>query len=163
MPTREENSQKERNKALIRSFIKEVLNEHNLLAIEKYFTKDFIEGIPHHAEKEGEGFKQFLTEFFEAFPDMRTTIEHIVAENNLVTVFLSGSGTHKGAFKGVPPTNKQVNIRSADLYRIGNGVITGHWEMVDQLNLLKQTGTLLSESTGEEFKDARVVWIRGYK
>ncbi|MGC1133855.1 MAG: ester cyclase, partial [Nitrososphaeraceae archaeon] len=78
MPTREENSQKERNKALIRSFIKEVLKEHNLLAIEKYFTKDFIEGVLHHAEKEGEGFKQFLTEFFEAFPDMRTTIEHIV-------------------------------------------------------------------------------------
>jgi predicted ester cyclase len=111
----------------------------------------------------GEGFKQCITEFFEAFPDKCTTVEHIVAENNLVTVFLSGSGTHKGAFKGVPPTNKQVNIRSADLYRIGSGVITGHWEMVDQLNLLKQTGSLLSESTGEEFKDARVVWIRGYK
>lgn len=71
----------------------------------------------------GEGFKQFLTEFFEAFPDMCTTVEHIVAENNLVTVFLNGSGTHKGIFKGVPPTNKQVNIRSADLYKIENGIL----------------------------------------
>lgn len=162
MPTTEENSQKERNKALIRSFIEEVLNEHNLLSIEKYFSKDFIEGSPPQAGKGGDGLKQFLTEFFEAFPDMHTTVEHIVTENNLVTVFLNGSGTHKGVFKGVPPTNQQVNIRSADLYRIENGVITGHWEVIDQLNLLKQTGSLLSESTGKEFKDARVVWIRDY-
>jgi predicted ester cyclase len=110
----------------------------------------------------GEGFKQCITEFFEAFPDKCTTVEHIVAENNLVTVFLNGSGTHKGIFKGVPPTNTQIIIRSPDLYKIENGVITGHWEVIDQLNLLKQTGSLLSESKGEEFKDARVVWIRDY-
>lgn len=42
-------------------------------------------------------------------------------------------------------TNKRVNIRSADLYRIENEIITGHWDVIDQLNLLKQTGALLSE------------------
>lgn len=75
---------------------------------------------------------------------MHTTIEHMVAENNLVMVFLNGSGTHKGEFHGIPPTNKPVNIRSADLYRIEDGIIVGHWDVVDQLNLLKQTGALLS-------------------
>lgn len=75
---------------------------------------------------------------------MHTSIEHMVEENNLVMVFLNGSGTHKGEFHGIPPTNKPVNIRSADLYRIEDGIIVGHWDVVDQLNLLKQTGTLLS-------------------
>jgi predicted ester cyclase len=84
------------------------------------------------------------------------TIEHIVAENNLVVVFLNGSGTHKGGFHGIPPTNKPVNIRSADLYKIENDIITGHWDVVDQLNLLKRTGSLLSEGIDKEFKDARV-------
>jgi predicted ester cyclase len=79
---------------------------------------------------------------------MHTTIEHMVAENNLVMVFLKGSGTHKGEFHGIPPTNKPVNIRSADLYRIEDGIIVGHWDVVDQLNLLKQIGTLLS---GKEY------------
>jgi predicted ester cyclase len=85
-----------------------------------------------------------LTEFFKGFPDWRANIEHIVAENNLVMIFLYGNGTHKGDFRGVPPTNRLVNIRSADLYKIENGIITGHWDVVDQLNLLKQTGSLLS-------------------
>jgi predicted SnoaL-like aldol condensation-catalyzing enzyme len=70
----------ERNKTLIRSFIDEIFNEHNLLSVEKYFGKGSVEGSP-QAGKGGEGFKQFLTDFFRAFPDMRTTVEHIVAEN----------------------------------------------------------------------------------
>jgi predicted SnoaL-like aldol condensation-catalyzing enzyme len=41
-----------------------------------------------------------------------------------------------------------VNIRSSDLYKIENGVITGHWDVVDQLDLLKQTIALLSEPVG---------------
>ena len=75
---------------------------------------------------------------------MQTKIEHIVAENDLVVVFLNGSGTHAGEFRGKPPTNKRVNIRSADLYKIENEKIVEHWDVVDQLNLLHQTGTTLS-------------------
>jgi predicted ester cyclase len=86
---------------------------------------------------------QFINEFFKAFPDWHTTIEHIVAENNLVVVFLNGSGTHKGEFHGIPPTNKLVNIRSSELYKIVNGRISGHWYVFDQLNLLTQTGVSL--------------------
>ena len=140
-------SKEERNKTLIRSFIQEIFNEHNLSSIEKYFGKETVEGSP-QAGKGGEGFKLMLTEFFKAFPDWRANIEHIVAENNLVMIFLYGNGTHKGDFRGVPPTNRLVNIRSADLYKIENEIITGHWDVVDQLNLLKQTRTLLSEPVG---------------
>jgi predicted ester cyclase len=75
---------------------------------------------------------------------MHTKIEHIVAENDLVVVFLNGSGTHKVEFRGKQPTNKRVNIRSADLYRIKNGKIVEHWDVVNQLNLLHQTGAALS-------------------
>jgi predicted ester cyclase len=120
---------------LVKSFIEEVFNNHDLSDIEKYL-----------AGEGKEGFKQFLSEFFTAFPDSNTNIEHIIAENDLVVVFLNGTGTHKGQFQGRTPTNKQVNIRSADLYRIENEKIVGHWDVVDQLkNLLQQTGATLSQ------------------
>jgi len=157
----EKKSQQERNKSLIRSFIREIFSEHNLSSIEKYFDKESVKGNS-QIGKGSEGFKQYLINFFTAFPDWHTTIEHMVAENNLVVAFLNGLGTHKGEFHGMPPTNKPVNIRSADLYRIANEKITGHWDVVDQLNLLKQIGALLSDRTDEEIKDARVVWIRDY-
>ena len=156
------NAQEERNKDIIRSFIEEIFNEHNLSSIEKYFGKDSMEGSP-HADKSGEEFKQFLTDFFDAFPDMHTTIEHMVAENNLVMVFLNGSGTHKGEFRRVEPTNKKIRIRSADLYRIENDIINGHWDIVDELDFLKQIGVLLSEPANKDPKDSRVVWIHDYE
>jgi steroid delta-isomerase-like uncharacterized protein len=145
----EETSLEERNKAFIRSFIEEIFNKHNLSSVEKYFGKGSMEDSP-QAGKSGEGFKQFLSDFFKAFPDMQTTIEHMVAENSLVVVFLKGSGTHTGEFQGIPPTNKPVNIRSADIYKIENETITGHWDVVDQLDLLKQTGALLVQKAGQE-------------
>lgn len=162
MSSADATSLEERNKTLIRSFINEIFNEHNLSSVERYFGKDSIEGSP-QAGKGGEGFKHFLTDFFNAFPDWRANIEHIVASCNLVVAFLNGSGTHKGEYHGTPATNKSVNIRSADLYKIEGGKITGHWDVVDQLNLLKQTGALLSHPANEELKDAKVVWITEYE
>jgi predicted ester cyclase len=97
------------NKVLIKSFV-EVFNNHNISAIEKYLAK---ENPPIGSEE----FKQFLSAQFKAFPDIRTKIEHIVAEVDLVVALLNFTGTHKGEFQGIPPTNKK-NIRSADLYRI---------------------------------------------
>ena len=46
MPRKEETFQEERNKTIIRSFIEEIFNEHNLSSIEKYFGKDSVEGSP---------------------------------------------------------------------------------------------------------------------
>jgi predicted ester cyclase len=156
------NPQEEKNKNIIKSYIDEIFNKHNLTLIERYFGGNSIEGSP-QAGKGGVGSKQFLNEFFRAFPDWCASIEHIVAENNLVVVFLRGSGTHKGEFNGIPPTNKLVSIRSAELYKIVNKRITGHWYVMDQLNLLKQIGALLSENVNKELMDANVVWIHDYE
>ena len=69
----------ERNKTLIRSFINEIFNEHNPSSNDKYFAKESDEVSPPKGNV-SEGFKQFISEFFKAFPDWRATIEHIVAE-----------------------------------------------------------------------------------
>jgi predicted ester cyclase len=125
-------------KALVKSFVEEVFNNHDITATEKYFAKE-------NPPIGSEGFKQSLSAQFKAFPDIQAKIEHIVAENDLVVVFLNFTGTHRGEFQGMPPTNKKINIRSADLYRIENEKIVEHWDIVDQLNLLQQTGATLSQ------------------
>ena len=69
-------------------------------------------------------------------------IEHILAENNYVLVFLNFTGTHRGQFEGLPATNKSGENRSADLYRIEKDKIVEHWDVVDRLDLLKQIGAI---------------------
>lgn len=132
-------------KALVKSFVEEVFNKHNISATEKYMIQD----IP-TAGQGSEGFKQSLSALFTAFPDIHANIEHTVAENNLVVVSLNWTGTQQGEFQGRPPTNKPVNIRSADLYRIENEKIVGHWDVVDQLNLLQQTDAITFEKANQK-------------
>jgi predicted ester cyclase len=128
----------EKNKELIKSFIDEVFNNHDVAAIDNYLAANLTDG----AGKTPESFKKSLTALFSGFPDLHVKIEHILAENDFVLVFLNFSGTHKGQFEGMQPTNKPVKMRSADLYRIENGKIVEHWDVVDSLDLLKQTGAI---------------------
>jgi len=121
----------EENKALVKSVIEDVFNKHNLAAADKYFV-----------ELGREEFKQFLNRYFLAFPDLHATVEHMLAQDNLVVVYLNWTGTQKGVFQEMPPTDRAVTIRSADLYRIENGKIVEHWEVVDNLDLLKQIGII---------------------
>jgi predicted SnoaL-like aldol condensation-catalyzing enzyme len=78
-----------------------------------------------------------------AFLDMHTIIEHIIAENNQVVVFYTDLEPTKESFMEF---RQQTNQLTSDLYRIESGVITGHWDVVDQPDLLRQTGALLSEA-----------------
>ena len=128
----------EANKLLVQSFIQKVLNEHNLTALDKYYASNATQHNPGAGEGR-QGIKSFFGRFFLAFPDIHVTIEHIIAENSVVLVFLNWTGTYKGEFQGLPPTNKLISMRTADLFRIGtNGTIVEQWDVVDSLNLLRQ-------------------------
>jgi predicted ester cyclase len=70
------------NKALVKSYVEEVFNNHNISATEKYFAKE----NPPIGSK---GFKQSLSTQFKAFPNIQAKIEHIVAENDLIAVSLN--------------------------------------------------------------------------
>ncbi|MBA3977467.1 MAG: ester cyclase [Nitrosopumilus sp.] len=129
------------NKALVKSYVEEVFNNHDISATDKYLA-------------ENEKFKKFkessLTPFFTAFPDIHADIEHIVEEDNLVVVFLNFTATHRGVFQGRPPTNKTVNTRSAGLYKIENEKIVEHWDVVDRLDLLQQIGAITFKQANQE-------------
>jgi C-1 hydroxylase len=115
----------EKNKQLVRNFIEDTLNRHDLAAADKYFSKQ--NPIKHNQQVMGtEGFKEHRRVFFEQFPDSHTTIDHIVAEGDKVFVMLTTTTTNK-------QTGKRITVKSADLYRIeNNGMIAEHWDVVDR-------------------------------
>ena len=126
------------NKEIIKSLVDEVFNKHDLTAIDRYHVAD----LSSNSENILESFKQSLAALFLGFPDLNAVIEHIIAESNFVVIFLSISGTHTAVYKGIPPTNKPVQIKSADLYTLENGKIAAHSDVVNSLDLLGQTGAI---------------------
>src|SRR5215218_3547735 len=94
-----QSSELENNKQLVRSFIEDVLNRHDIAVADKYFAQ---KPIKHNQQVLGtEGFKEARRRFFQEFPDSRTTIDHIVvAEGDQVFAMLTTTATNQ-------PTKRQ--------------------------------------------------------
>ena len=65
--------------------------------------------------------KRLLTSFRAAFPDIRITVEEVIADGDRIAFRSTMHGTHQGEFQGIAPTGKAVTIGLLDLIRIENG------------------------------------------
>ena len=77
--------------------------------VDAFFVPDFIGHAP-TGDTNFEQWKQLRGALYTAFPDLKWTIEDIIAEADKVVVRFRASGTQKGAFLGIPPTEKPINI-----------------------------------------------------
>jgi steroid delta-isomerase-like uncharacterized protein len=86
------------------------------------------------------GYKQRESEVFNAFPDLYSTIDDMVVEGDKVATRFTMTGTHKGEFVGVPPTNKKLTVWAISIDRIANGKFAETWARYDTLGLMQQLG-----------------------
>jgi len=80
-----------------------------------------------------------------AFPDLRTTVEPMVGEGDMVAAQLTHRGTHKGEFMGVAPTGKQVTVTTIGIYRFAGSKLEEAWIQIDELGMLQQIGAIPSK------------------
>lgn len=85
-------------------------------------------------------FKYNTSEVYSAFPDLHFTLDDMVAEGDKVAVRWTITGTHKGGFMGIPPTNKEVTSWGIEIYRIAGGKFVELWERFDDFGFMKQLG-----------------------
>ena len=131
----------ETNLTLVRRFVEEVQTRHNLAAVDDYLSPDFEDhSAPPGLPADREGVKMQFTMFFTALPDLQAIIHDQVADENKVVTRKTLRGTHQGDLMGIPPTGKTVDIEVIDILAVTDGKITDHWNLVDQLGLLKQLG-----------------------
>lgn len=113
--------------------IAEAFNARNIDTLDDIFAADYTE---HSVEN----FKQFFARAFAAFPDSQLTVEDVIADEDKVGGRSILRGTHRGTFFSEPPTNKQVTFAAIDLFRVANGKVVEHWDVVDRRGLMRQLG-----------------------
>ncbi len=90
-----------------------------------------------------EGVTAFFRMFIAAFPDLRMTAEDVIAGGDKVVARVRVAGTHKGAFMGMPPTGRRIDVQFIDIIRFGDdGLAREHWGVFDQLGMLQQLGAI---------------------
>lgn len=97
-----------------------------------------LSGAP--APLDNDAWSGFMTEFISAFPDSRITIESMVAEGDTVVSRWSLTGTHRGAFHGIPATGNSIRFKGIEWNRISGGKLIEHIAQFDLAALLQQIG-----------------------
>jgi steroid delta-isomerase-like uncharacterized protein len=132
----------EGNKAIVRRFVEEVQTRHNLDALDELFSPAYVDNSGMASSNTLDSTKDFFTDLFTAFPDMKATIHDQVAENDKVVTRKTLSGTHQGQYMGVPPTGRQIDVDVIDIFRIEDGKIIEHWALADMLGAMQQLGAI---------------------
>jgi len=129
----------EANKTIIRSLY-EADNKKDLSILDELISPDFVD--PTFQLRGPESYKQFETLFFRGFPDWHETIEDIVAEGDTVWVRFTGTGTHRGEWRGLAPTGKKITFHGVQIWRVVNGKVVEKASIIDLLAALKQLGVI---------------------
>jgi steroid delta-isomerase-like uncharacterized protein len=131
-----------RNKQIVEEFITALFTDGDLTAVDRYLDPDFINHDPPlpGAPDGPDGMRQAAELFRQAFPDWRSDVQHMIAEDDLVAEHFVAHGTHHGSVMGETPTGHDVVLRGVNIFRIAQDKIVERWGRLDDLGLLQQLG-----------------------
>ena len=98
-------------------------------------------------------YKGWVTRVRVGMPDLRVTVDYLVAEGDLVAAFWVWEGTHTGVATGpyvdllvpsgrIEPTGKRITMSGCFLFRVAGGKLTRLRLDGDLLHLFQQYGVL---------------------
>lgn len=134
----------EQNKTNVRRLFEEVWNKGYVPVADELFAPTYT----HHDSstpdvgRGPESEKKRVTLYRTAFPDIRFTIEDMLAEGETVVARWTCRGTHKGELNGIAPTGKQFNINGISIARFTNGKMFEGYVNWDALGLMQQLGVV---------------------
>jgi steroid delta-isomerase-like uncharacterized protein len=131
----------ERNKEVARSFFEEVLGQGHLDKYAESHAKDFVAHGENH-EYTLEEDMAAAKEERKALPDMKVKVNQILAEQDMVAVYWTSSGTNTQAGMGFPATGKKIKIDGMTIFRFKAGKICEEWSVWDMLSVMRQAGLL---------------------
>ena len=133
----------EQNKALTRRWFDEVWNQGREETIDELAAPD----VTMHGLGDGggdvrgpDGFRPFWHRFREAFPDLRITIDDLLADGDKTAARVTLIGTHRGPGIGVPPSGRPVRMSAMVIARWQGGRLVEGWNELDAAGLMRQIG-----------------------
>lgn len=109
----------EKNKAIIRRVIEEIVNQGNLSAIDDLFASAFVDRSTLDQPPGPEGVKGFVSLMRARLPDLHIDIDDLIAEGNKVVV--------RTTWRGTPQGQSQVRRTMIQIFRLADGKVVEEW------------------------------------
>ncbi|HTP67525.1 MAG TPA: ester cyclase [Dongiaceae bacterium] len=122
-----------------------VWNERRLEFIDKIIAKTHALADPTVTGR-GTGpsvYRRQVERFLDAFPDLKFVVEDTISEKDKLVVIWTATGTHRGTFMGIAPTNKKASVSGITVHQIADGKILESTAVWDAIGLLQELGVAL--------------------
>ena len=130
------------HKELFGRLYNSIWNDRRLEFIDKIIAKTHALADPTVTGR-GTGpsvYRRQVERFLAAFPDLKFTVEDTISEKDKLVVVWTATGTHKGAFMGIAPTNKKASVSGITIHQIADGKILESTAVWDAIGLLQELG-----------------------
>jgi len=127
------------NKELVRRFYKEVYGDWNMALVDEVVSPQFTShDWPKGSRTGPEGFRDFYSAIRSALPDARYEVDDLIAEGDKVVVRWRLLGTHKGDFRGIAASGREIALKGIAIYRVEGGKLMERWVVSDLHGVLEE-------------------------
>jgi len=121
----------------------DLVNAKDFAAFDQLVHADYVDHDPAPGQPPGiAGLQMMYGAFAAAFPDIRHSLEDLVAEDDLVVARGTVDGTNSGPFMGIPATGRPMRWTATRMFRIRDRWIVEGWLNMDMVGLLVQMGVV---------------------
>ncbi len=140
----------ETGKTLVGRYFEELFNRRELDDVDQIVAEDYTEHAvaPFGQDEPGrvngpEAMRRTVKWLTDQYPDIRMTVEALVAEDELVVARVLSEGTNLGPLNGVmPATGKRFTARQSHWFRVADGRLAEHWATREDLPAMLQLGVI---------------------
>ena len=136
----------DQNKEIARRFYEECWNQGKVDRLDQYVSRDcrYHDPVFPNLAPGVDSLKNHINMCRKAFPDLRFSIDDMIAERDEVVVHWTAHGTQEGQFLGVPPTRKIASVSGTSIYRFKNQKTIEQFVDWNALTLLEQLGAAVA-------------------
>ncbi len=131
-------------KTIAHYFLAESFNTGNLAPADELVAPHFTNIDPSTPPLPAgpEGFKQLITTYRTAFPDIHMTLDDVIVDGDRVVGRWTARATNTGPLMGMPPTGKTATVGGISILTLANGQVTEQRTNWDTLGMLQQLGVV---------------------
>jgi steroid delta-isomerase-like uncharacterized protein len=128
---------------VLRLWYQELWDNWNIAVADELLTDDYRLHAPGvSVPLDRETTKHVVAMYGNSFPDLKHTVDEVIADDDTLAVRWTVRGTHRGEFQGIPASGKSIKLSGITVHHLVGARVRETWLVYDNIELLQQIGAV---------------------